>query len=524
MRLKWYLKRGWINDMYDLFVKHTRSSCCLTFKRGDVVNGINNNGKEISIKDAHCKECKGRFKITSSKNIKILTIEMFDVNSSLHSFKTKRRLNKNNIGKIRKLVRHEKPFNVRNAMNAQDDLSFERRDTPSLESLKKQKYKHRAEERFDKDIITSLLKMKASIDFAQCIHDVSISPFHVAYWTAQQQMFFANYKKNNKVILSIDATGSVVKPIDLYSQKGQHIFLYMITAKRPNQRSVPVGQFITSDQHQIKISYILEKWLNDFGSPMEVSSIHIFAMKGRIFKSHIPHILQVIIDDSAALLKACAKSFGHCSSVVEYIKRCFTAMEDKDCWLPTCYLRLDTFHFLRALRNLPIFKSADFRVKKFYMLCFTMIMKTNSVDTAKLALKYVLVVCTNRFESKEHCPVKRAKDALYRLIYTSKKQQEENEETVETDENSASHYELPPDSILSEDLNVNLKIGWIENLRCIETVAGDKSSLEDNWYYLKDFDKVLFRLIYKLPLWSNASAKSFKSKNDFKHLVESITS
>lgn len=74
------------------------------------------------------------------------------------------------------------------------------------------------------------------------------------YWTPeQQQMYVTRCKKDSNAILTIDATGSIVKRD---KQQDSHVFLYQCMLVT-QEGSVPVFQMVSADQRSYQIANFL---------------------------------------------------------------------------------------------------------------------------------------------------------------------------------------------------------------------------------------------------------------------------
>lgn len=183
-RLKWYAPHGWTNKLSCVLEKQLKSSCCLTFKRCDVVGAKVKELKTVG----SCKECNGTICIVSTNDIKSLDVEIINVDESEHTFTKKRRLDKGTIETLQQKLATTKPFNLRNELNLDTSLPTESRTIPNLQSLYQISYQNRRKEQFADKVQESLLQMKYSDNFRSCIHDIGLDPFFIMYWTEKQKV------------------------------------------------------------------------------------------------------------------------------------------------------------------------------------------------------------------------------------------------------------------------------------------------------------------------------------------------
>lgn len=66
----------------------------------------------------------------------------------------------------------------------------------------------------ENDPISSLIKVKYSLEFAGCIQQIGIDKFYAMYWSPEQIFLFKEFLKNDDTgSISIDATGSLIKSL-----------------------------------------------------------------------------------------------------------------------------------------------------------------------------------------------------------------------------------------------------------------------------------------------------------------------
>lgn len=86
---------------------------------------------------------------------------------------------------------------------------------PDAHAIRSLQYREREKQKLSSDIFKSLFYLQNSPKYANIIHTIGYSPFHVMYGSPNQ--FRLLYLKRNKMTkLSCDATGSVVRKISKY--------------------------------------------------------------------------------------------------------------------------------------------------------------------------------------------------------------------------------------------------------------------------------------------------------------------
>lgn len=137
-----------------------------------------------------------------------------------------------------------------------------------------------------------------STSFRDTILDVGCSPFFVDYQLPiQRQLYIKECQINKKIAVSVDATGSLIKPpenseISAKTQKPKHIFLYNMMGKT-ELKSTPICQII-SQRHTARF---IRNWLENTFSKM-------------------PPPFEVVCDGSKALI------------LKEYIRACIGSFKD----------------------------------------------------------------------------------------------------------------------------------------------------------------------------------------------------
>lgn len=337
------LPRDWANNLNAIIVRETKTECCINFVRGEIV------ANEIEA-EGYCAECKGIIRVKSFNSRQNMKIKII-AGTEEHTFTKKRRVTHGQKKELEEKLKTTYPSNVLNELADQKPLlEHESRDIPSKSALKSIRHNVLNKSKLDSNCINALRKMKYLPEFEGAIKEISTDPLRVIFWTKYQEMWYNNYACNEKSTICIDATGSIVTSANLLSGLGldhiklPHIFLYLIVAITAEGVSVPVAQFLSADQRSIAISYFLQSWLIAVKKPPK----------------------EIIIYDSAALLKSCVLSFTSCESVKGYIQRCFTILNGSENSLPSCFIRLDISHFVKNLHRLNVFKNIDRRISKFF--------------------------------------------------------------------------------------------------------------------------------------------------------------
>lgn len=482
------LENEWANNLSAIIVRETNINCCINFVRGEIVrNELEANG--------YCPECKGTIQVKSFDNRRVIQVKVTE-GPEKHTFTKKRRLTHDRKKFFQEKLKTSYPSNVLNDLaNEMPLLEHESRDIPSESSLKLLRHKVQNELMLDPNCINALRKMKYLPQFEGAIKEIGTDPLRVMFWTHYQELWYKNYAQNEMPTLSIDATGGLVSSTNLLSGLGldniklPHIFLYLLVAKTAEGKSVPVGQFLSADQRSLTISYFLQSWLLVFKKPPK----------------------EIVIDDSAALLKSCVMSFTTFASVHEYVQHCFMVMNGIKSALPSSFIRLDVAHFIRNLQNLALFKTADHRVSKFYLCCIGVIISCESFDDIRNIVRNMLIVANNPNEGTllngNLLPTQESRNKLNKLVRT----------------HDLSFVAITNDQIMDSDASSNIEEyestpNWIDEIIDEVNVVEkdfdlDASNSAENMYYLPALNEVLKKLCGRLPLWSAVMKNHFKSAN-----------
>lgn len=341
------LRPGWSDKLFAIIVRETKSECCYSFKRVDII------GTEFKTK-ARCTECNGSLFVMSQQNRSKLMLQIVDGDRP-HSFTKKRRLAKERAADLIIELNDDTVHNVHTKLvnDLDDDLDRLPRNFVDHKSLENLKYRKNAQRH---SAITELRKMKYLPQYGSSIKEVCCDPFKLIFWSKEQLFCFCQLKKRQRIVLSFDATGGLVNRASIMQDVKEffettpevpHIFLYLLCMKNDIGTSVPVGQMLSASQDSLTISYFLNKWMSEFCIPDEF-----------------------IVDDSKALHKAILLSCTRFRKMTDYLDVCFSILDGKNEQLPECYIRLDIPHFIRNLNNDPVFNKVDKRLKHFYLSIF----------------------------------------------------------------------------------------------------------------------------------------------------------
>lgn len=343
--------------------------------------------------------------------------------------------------------------------------------TPGLNSLRVMKYK---EHKTDRNPVDVILEWKDSI-YKDVITAVSHSPFHIFYQSALQIAWYVAESRKQRISISIDATGSVVTPPArsqkiFGTDKLKHIFLYSVMAKTAS-KSVPIAQMLSQDQSSDFIAFFLRKTWQQLKLPIEI-----------------------VCDESKALMKAIVVTFADCDGIEEYIKQCVSALINHTA-LPKCYLRIDVAHFIKNIMRK--IKDRDFRRNIFFRGVIGYLIKCDKFENALRVIFHFFTVILNKYDGdlgSQPTPAEESKKILLGLIGSHDEDVECSEDLCEEDD---------------DGLNVNVECCWITEI--INKVSIIDSGPHDNIYFNADDKAMYIKIFSTITLWSNVMNSSFVS-------------
>ncbi|CAH0394079.1 unnamed protein product [Bemisia tabaci] len=380
------LKAGaWTSVLYREIYKSTAGPCVWCFKKSRIARNTDYGGFYLII-SAYCKDCsakmEGRTRSRPEENMPLIiecSIEPPKLKRSQHS--SKRPLN----GEERKVVGEKLETNIAcNLRRSQIRTSCKYGDflpanVPSVEVLRKAKQEH-----IDKKLnitvkhpILSLITLKNTEPHAGSIHDISIDPVMILYWSPEQLHAYRKCFRNKSLIfqLSVDATGSIVRKVDKTGDKimSNDIFLYEIVL-HCDLFTIPIAQMLSERQDIFSITHFFQQWLTHGA----------------------PHPKEIVMDMSAAIMGAACRSFCDGMTTRKYKDTCLQILDGTltQSDLPRCYVRNDIAHLVHLVSNWKSLKDDKQSLKEFYVRCVKSLVFCDDFEDFKIFAKHVLTVCS----------------------------------------------------------------------------------------------------------------------------------
>jgi len=237
--------------------------------------------------------------------------------------------------------------------------------TPSLNALRIIKHRALAKEYLNENPLISVTLFKGTPPYNNIIRDIGHDRFFMHYWSTREINNYRNYCKITSVpTLSIDATGSVVKKINLFSRRQTHnIFLYQIAVyDQKNQNQFAVAHMLSEKHDNNSISYWLTEWLRTVKTPPKL----------------------IVTDQSLALMQAVIKSFTQFSNLDAYLSNCSKLiLKEPGVDIPKCMIRNDFNHIMHLISSWPELKNCTYRIKNFYMRAIGLLVISKSIEEIK---------------------------------------------------------------------------------------------------------------------------------------------
>lgn len=365
----------WTSVIHEHFYEQTKLPCSIVYKYAKIFQ----EGQVFLKIAGHCSTCNSTLSgnLASCPSVGSRVIIRFNIKGNFKSCRThkKRRvLGDTKVELTNQLKDQNKSASfiqrkmARSIMDYGDPIPSH---IPSLNAIRLIKHNALKNDQVHDNPIISILSLKGTPPYNNIIREIGHDKFYVHYWTASEVNNYRVYAKKTSVpTISIDATGSVVKKMTLFSGRQTHnIFLYEIVVNdRKNQNQFCVAHMLSEKHDNNSISYWLAEWLRDVKSPP----------------------LLVVTDQSLALMHAVTKTFTQFSSLDAYISNCSKLVSKEPGFeIPKCMIRNDFNHVMHLISTWPELKSCTQRVKQFYMRAIGLLVVSTSIGGIKTILKSI---------------------------------------------------------------------------------------------------------------------------------------
>lgn len=514
-RKKWSLpKHVWADILRAEIWKATKKPCTWLFKTVSI------KAHQLIKCFGNCKECHAKIEISiiwpTNKIVACRCVLKNQDRSYKHKLSRKIKLSPMTRKAISVDLKNQSALSVHRSLidSIMDEGDIEPVHLPKVGTLRQIKYEEKKAHYYDSNPTISLWIMAQTQPFSDLIRYIAIHPYVIVhYWLKEQENYYTKYIAKHKVILSLDATGSILKEFGpTYDMKiTKHLFLYVCVIQTfQGKSSLPVSQMISESQTMETIVKWLSMW---------------------VAKKTPPH--EVICDDSSALIGAAVKAFTNTKTTREYLDKSFQLLSENGSTSDQCYIRLDTNHFIKILYNLPCFKNVDPRVKYFYISCLREIKNSKEYEVIKNIVKDIVTLCLAKYIKSAKGDILKSEVALKRLKTLSVFQKKhdtsealtenENKESCDSNSTRAPEFDNPDqfneaDDHVTHNSSTKSRVQWlvdyISSEKLINELEDEKFEDTANLYYMPSLVETLLRYVNQLPLWSNCMMNIYNSQND----------
>lgn len=352
------------------------------------------------------------------------------------------------------------------------------------------------------DPVISIGNLKYKTEFAGCIRDIGMDKLFVMYWSNEQIFLYNKFIKqqgnitrhSTKNVLSIDATGSLIRRITRQDGSSNVIFLYQVVAPF-NGKILPICQLISERHDTNMLSFWLREWL----------------------RTPVPCPPEIVTDYSLALLNAISLAFNN-TDLNTYVDQCMTFLETSNyAHRPKCIIRLDIAHLVKQTCRWKCFDDKHMRVKDFYIRCIALLTKCTVIEKFRQICRDILIVAYSENEDISTNTTNNCFNAQQKLIQLIK-----NDETLYTD------YKIDTsDENVINDLDDKCGDKITVFLQYIESESVYNNTGErPNPYWCPEFGRNLLKIAKHFPLWtevmSTGIASSACSEEYFRELKQLI--
>lgn len=328
------------------------------------------------------------------------------------------------------------------------------------------------------------LGIKKSYSLRNDIQSIGLDPFYVHYGTNHQNHMYREYTRKFPPCISIDATGSICKPIEKPDKRiSPHIFLYQCVINF-EKNQFPVTQILSEVQNAGAITSWLLEWVRRGAtSPKEV-----------------------ICDASKALLNAVTFVFTGYHTIMEYSNACFPKK-----LLPRCFIRIDNAHFINTYSK--FLRNTTRLVRIFFLSLIGKLIVVKNMEEACKLLKTILVISQSETDGEDCMGQETPCQRYKKEIIKESKNGMNNDEEIEC--NITNDIE---DNIFMDVVNVeqsafeDIRFLWSswaqkmnEEISPMCKIKGDNI----NALYNPDLAKKLIKDMSLFPVWSCVMVNEF---------------
>ena len=316
-----------------------------------------------------------------------------------------------------------------------------------------------------------------------CLH-----PFYAIYYT-KTQVDLWNSVCDQRLPLSLDSTGSLVRRYKYGPIKSKNIFFYVLVVGIGG-KIIPLLQALLSIHHVAIIMEVLQNWIENGAT--------------------IPK--EIVTDGSLALQNAITLAFNS-MTFNTYNLQCFKILQNESSEIPRCFYRHDVAHLLKMVRDWKCFKLCDPNMISFYLRCVGYLSQVETLDIFEDVITSIIVVC-NSTVIEENTECFKRKESLKHTFKTYQHILQKLESSIV--DFSITVGKKEEKSRGKKNKNMNELTKRIDNLfEEALKLSCTKEEISEcaNFYYCPSFTKNFKQLCYTFVTWTNVMATHFTSSN-----------
>lgn len=465
----------------------------------------------------HCTDCKAKIQCEATPKDLQFSIENFDPNYK-HDPKKKRRVLSVDMPKLHEKLQAKSVLKLRAEMAAELMLFGEPEPSiiPSADAMRKAKSRIDCPET-DPFTALSFLQKK----YPKTIHSIGYDPFFIIFSTPlQRAVYKGEAMRNKRPTISIDATGLGNLLNDGCEDAEYFIFEFslILNISFSGLRKPLKNQF--TDTYILFYSIVCHGAQKSFTVGQMLSQIHNMEWLIHWMHTWKPQKkelwpLEIVMDESSALIGAAVAVFTQDKTIFQYLDRCVNVLLGKNVDLPKCYIHIDRSHFVKSIhRNLR--KGEPKTVKLLRGVLGYLISCSDREEFGRIMENIFTLVC-NEFISPE---VMAARDMLIQLVRT-------HEAVTDKIFNEIVGDDLPGEDLRDDAENIHDEFAveitshkgtssflWVMRFHDSVQVAGD--DMPRNIHFCtRRIVNYLIHSFVRSSLWSNLMMNEFESDKEY---------
>jgi hypothetical protein len=368
-------KNVWAHVIADELVRQNKDTCTWKFFRNKVA--APKSDSTFCIFSGECKECgaeiSGRLDKEPTSVDQDIIFQINIVGNSDVQHNQKRQLSGHKRQALKNDDSGRTSATVLRQHLASDIMEFgdcEPATIPSTAVIRQALHEERSKEKLSTNYYDGIIKVKSSIsDF---VRDFGRENFFVHFWSSKQiDIYRRMVQQRRDASLHIDATGNMVVPSPNSDGTNSKVFYYVGTMD-----GIPIFQMLSARHHTPAATFWMMCWIRDAQS--------------------LPGT--VVIDNSIALIQACAIAFNGMSLTVllDTYYKCLTDVSQKQ--VPKVWIRICCVHTVKLISQIKSFYGGNRHVKKFFMHAVCRLIESTSLHDAEKLFSSICMVALSETE------------------------------------------------------------------------------------------------------------------------------